>query len=148
MKKNNPLISMTDLLFHFITIYYNLPNITRSLRVSIFHCLECFFSVCSSCFKIPYNVSFTHLQTFSTTLAMKSKIEHRGTILVKNLLKKDMSFKMFDIKAFLMWKKLVYIQLLKDFKVKPLQFSFGKNLFIFVTHFWKLQTHKKLSFFL
>ena len=77
IKKNNPLISMTDLLFHFITIYYNLPNITRSLRVSIFHCLECFFSVCSSCFNIPYNVSFTHLQTFSTTLAMKSKIENR-----------------------------------------------------------------------
>ena len=61
----------------FITIYYYLPNITRSLRVSIFHCLECFFSVCSSCFNIPYNVSFTHLQTFSTTLAMKSKIENR-----------------------------------------------------------------------
>ena len=28
-----------------------------------------------------------------------------------------MSFKMFDIKAFLMWKKLVNIQLWKDFKV-------------------------------
>ena len=83
---------MADLLFHCFTIYYYLPNITRSLRVSIFHSLECFFSVCSSCFKIPYNVSFTHLHTFSTTLAMKSKIEHRGTILVKDLIKKNMSF--------------------------------------------------------
>ena len=61
-----------------VSLYYYLPNIARSLRVSIFHSLECFFSVFSSCFKIPYNVSFTHLQTFSTTLAMKSKIEHRG----------------------------------------------------------------------
>jgi hypothetical protein len=88
------------------------------------------------------------LQTFSTTLAMKSKIEHRGTILVKDLIKKNMSFQNVWHKGFSDVKKTSLHSVMEGFQSRISSIFFCKNLFIFITHFWKLQPMQSyLSFF-